>query len=297
MTKAAVRAMDATTSFLAGKEGGGPRITQFVVSGASKRGWTTWATAAVDPRVIAIAPIVIDVPNVVKSFQHHYRVYGFWAPAVKDYFDMGLMVPAMSSPRYGELMKIEDPYSYRDRYTMPKFLINSAGDQFFLPDSSRFYFDDLPGEKYLRYIPNSDHSLKGTDAFDSLAAFYQSIVAGSPRPKFSGSSSTMARFALKAKQRRLTLPSGRQPTRNTATSGWKPSDHLSKQQTAAQPTGRLHGPGSKTTERLDSVLCGLTYPRAGKYPFKFTTAVRIVPDTSALSRSPRRPYDNGSAPA
>ena len=67
---------------------------------------------------------------------------------------------------------------------MPKFLINSAGDQFFLPDSSRFYFDDLPGEKYLRYIPNSDHSLKGTDAFDSLAAFYQSIVAGSPRPKF-----------------------------------------------------------------------------------------------------------------
>ena len=83
------------------------------------------ATAAVDPRVIAIAPIVIDVPNVVKSFQHHYRVYGFWAPAVKDYFYMGLM-DAMSSPRYGELMKIEDPYSYRDRYTMPKFLINSA---------------------------------------------------------------------------------------------------------------------------------------------------------------------------
>ena len=44
---------------------------------------------------------------------------------------------------------------------MPKFMVYAAGDQFFLPDSSRFYFDDLKGEKYLRYVPNTDHSLRG----------------------------------------------------------------------------------------------------------------------------------------
>ena len=79
------------------------------------------------------------------------------------------------TPEYRKLLEIEEPYSYRERLTMPKFMMQGAGDQFFLPDSSRFYFDDLKGEKYLRYIPNTDHSLKGTDALDSSLAFYQAF--------------------------------------------------------------------------------------------------------------------------
>ena len=69
--------------------GGGIKVGRFVVSGASKRGWTTWTTAAVDPRVIAIAPAVIDMLNVEPSFVHHYRAYGAWSEAVKDYVAAG----------------------------------------------------------------------------------------------------------------------------------------------------------------------------------------------------------------
>src|ERR1700693_2674670 len=130
--------------------------------------------------------MVIDCLNNEKSFDHHFRAYGFYSPAVKDYEDMGLM-EAAGGPRYEALMRLEDPYSYRERFTMPKFVMNSAGDQYFLPDSSRFYFDELPGEKYLRYVPNTDHSLKGTDARESMLAFYHAIGAGQPRPKFSWS--------------------------------------------------------------------------------------------------------------
>ena len=119
MTKAAVRAMDTVTSFAAGKKGGKHRVDHFVVTGASKRGWTTWTTAAVDPRVVAIAPMVIDVLHVVPSFQHHYRSYGFWAPAVKSYYDEHLM-DDVGGAGFEKLMEIEDPYSYRDRLTMPK---------------------------------------------------------------------------------------------------------------------------------------------------------------------------------
>src|SRR4051812_19365064 len=46
MTKSAVRAMDAVTAFAATAGGGGHSVSRFVVSGASKRGWTTWTTAA-----------------------------------------------------------------------------------------------------------------------------------------------------------------------------------------------------------------------------------------------------------
>ena len=184
MTKAAVRAMDAVTAWSASAEGGTLSVKRFVVSGGSKRGWTTWTTAAVDPRVVAIAPAVIDVLNVRPSFEHHWRAYGFWAPAVEDYVAHGIMT-WMGTPQFARLMAIEDPWSYRDRLALPKYLLNSAGDQFFLPDSAQFYREGLKGETLFRYVPNSDHSLDETDAFDSLGAFYGSVVSGRPRPKVS----------------------------------------------------------------------------------------------------------------
>lgn len=182
MTKAAVRAMDAVTAWSAGADGGRARVARFVVSGGSKRGWTTWTTAAVDPRVVAIAPAVIDMLNVQPSFVHHWRAYGFWAPAVEDYVTHGIM-NWLGTPQFAALMAIEDPWSYRERLTLPKYLINSAGDQFFLPDSAQFYRQGLKGETLFRYVPNSDHSLDETDALDSLAAFYTSVARGTPRPK------------------------------------------------------------------------------------------------------------------
>lgn len=184
MTKAAVKAMDTVTSFMGSPAGGSIRVDHFVVAGASKRGWTTWTTAAVDPRVVAIVPMVIDVLNVVPSFEHHYRTYGFWSNAVKDYSDEGLL-DQLHTEQFRNLMKIEDPYSYRARFTMPKLLICASGDQFFLPDSSQFYFSQLPGEKHILYEPNTDHSLRGTTAYGDLTAFYLSILKNTKRPNLS----------------------------------------------------------------------------------------------------------------
>ena len=92
--------------------------------------------------------------NVEPSFVHHYRAYGAWSDAVKDYTEQGIM-DWMGTPQFRALMKIEEPYEYRDRLTMPKLMLNASGDQFFLPDSSQFYFDDLKGEKHVRYVPNA----------------------------------------------------------------------------------------------------------------------------------------------
>jgi PhoPQ-activated pathogenicity-related protein len=182
MTKAAVRAMDAVQQFLGEHDDGAAAVNDFVVAGASKRGWTTWLTAAVDDRVKAIAPIVIDVLNMNVSMQHHWDAYGFWAPAIQDYVHH--QIPERRNlPEYRQLLQIVDPYAYRDRLTMPKCIINATGDQFFLPDSSQFYFDALPGEKQLCYVPNAGHSLEGSNAIDTLASFLMTVAYDKPRPQ------------------------------------------------------------------------------------------------------------------
>ncbi len=181
MTTAAVRAMDVLQEFSV--QSLEKPLEKFVVAGGSKRGWTTWTTGATDDRVIAIIPIVIDMLNVVPSFQHHWRVYGAWAPAVGDYEREGIM-DWQGSSEYLRLVDLTEPFSFRNRLTIPKMIINATGDQFFLPDSWQFYWNDLIGEKHLRYVPNSEHSMQETDAWLTLTAFYQLMVDGTARPDF-----------------------------------------------------------------------------------------------------------------
>ena len=108
----------------------------------------------------------------------------------------------MEDPAFRDLMAIVDPYAYRERMTMPMYLVNGSGDQFFRPESSRFYFRDLPGEKRLRYVPNAGHDVgKGTDALQSVVAYYQSILEDRPRPSIDWSVDTDGSLRVTAAQK------------------------------------------------------------------------------------------------
>jgi PhoPQ-activated pathogenicity-related protein len=279
MTKAAVRALDTISAVLASPEGGGIKVEKFVVSGGSKRGWTTWTTAAVDPRVAAIMPASIDLLNLEKSFDHHWKVYGFWAPAVKDYDEAGVM-DWQGTKEYHDLLAIEEPYNYRERLTMPKYMVYAAGDQFFLPDSSRFYLDDLRGEKYLRYIPNTDHSLKGSDARESMLAYYESFLKGTARPKFTWDFLPNGDIRVNSKDKpsavklwQATNPEHRDFRLMTIGPAYKSSD------VQEQGNGVYVAHVEKPEKGWTAYFVEMTYPSGGKYPFKFTTAVRVNPDT------------------
>jgi PhoPQ-activated pathogenicity-related protein len=278
MTKASVRAMDAVSAFLASKEGGELNVNSYIVSGASKRGWTTWTTAAVDPRVIAIAPMVIDLLNIVPSFMHHFRAYGFWAPAIKDYVDE--RIPEhFESKRFKELMKIEEPFEYRSRLGMPKLIINSAGDDFFLPDSSQFYFSKLKGEKHLRYVPNTRHNLSPSDVPQTLAAFVDAVVAKRPRPDFSwkvnpkdGTIDLKAPITPKeVKLWKITNPKTRDFRLTTTGANWKA-------ETVALANGKYTARVDKPASGWTAFFVELTYESGMKHPHKFTTDVSVVPN-------------------
>jgi PhoPQ-activated pathogenicity-related protein len=286
--------MDTVIDFCGKPEQGSQKIERFVVSGASKRGWTTWTTAAVDPRVVAIVPMVIDTLHVEPAFAHHWRAYGFWAPAVKDYDDLHLM-DRLGTPQFHALMGIEDPYTYRDRFTMPKFLINAAGDQFFLPDSWRFYFNDLPGEKYLRYVPNTDHSLRNTDATESLGAYFSEIVTNTPRPQFSWAidKSGTIRVQTKTAPTSVTLWRANNPDARDFRLEKVGPIYTATPLTAERPGQYVATPPTGMQGYTASFI-EMRFPSGTKYPLVFTTGVTVTPDT--LPFAPYKSESVGKAP-
>ncbi|CAF1221234.1 unnamed protein product [Rotaria magnacalcarata] len=184
MTKAAVRAMDTTEQLL--KQEGFPVPQNFVVAGLSKRGWTTWTTAAVNnQRVLAAVPIVLDILNLQKNMMHHYRSLAGWTFVFKDYHELNI-TRYLNNPNLQKLATIVDPYSYFDRYAQVKlFQLQGANDEFFLPDSEDYFWDDLQvktGGSYLRRIPNTGHNIQGYQ--ESLQSFYLSIADKQILPSF-----------------------------------------------------------------------------------------------------------------
>jgi len=293
MVKSAVRAMDTVQSHLKSLDTGALDIKQFVVSGGSKRGWTTWLTAAVDKRVVAIAPAVIDVLNMDEQMRHHFAAYGFYSQAIADYGEMKVF-EQLDTPEGQALTKIVDPYEYRDRYAaIPKCLINSSGDQFFLPDSAQFYFHNLPGEKFLRYVPNTDHGLGGSDAIQSLLGFYISILKNAPRPKFTWSvkddgsievNTTTTPTAVKLWQ--ATNPKARDFRLEIIGPVWKSSD------LAAASDGEYVAKVPNPEEGWTAFFVELTFDSGGPIPYKFTTEVHVVPET--LPFADKLSFDSGS---
>ena len=162
MAKAAVRAMDATQEFT--KSEWKIDIKNFTVTGASKRGWTTWLTGVVDPRANAIAPIVIDMLNGPVQMKNQIASWGKYSEQIEDYTRRGIQ-QQMDTPAGRELGAIVDPYTYRAKLTQPKLLVFGTNDPYWCLDACNFYWNDLQGEKRLLYVPNKGH---GVDDFGRL---------------------------------------------------------------------------------------------------------------------------------
>lgn len=175
MTKSAVKAMDAVQQF-ADKELG-IKVDSFVVTGGSKRGWTTWLSAVVDPkRVKGIAPMVYDNLNIPAQMRHQREVFGGYSEMIAEYTKRGLTDLA-EGEKARPLVQLVDPYFYLERLKMPKLIINGTNDRYWALDAANFYFDDLLGKKQILIVPNSGHGLEDRGrVFRTLFAFFNCVV-------------------------------------------------------------------------------------------------------------------------
>lgn len=180
MTKSAVRAMDVVQKFA--KKEVKRKVNHFIVSGASKRGWTTWLTGANDSRVKAIGPMVIDVLNMAVNVDYQKVVWGDYSIEIADYVNLGI-AQQLGTEGGSELVKMIDPYSYRKTLTMPKMIFMGTNDPYWPVDAVKNYIDSIPGDNHICYTPNAAHDLGGgKKAFATLSAFVGATVIDGKYP-------------------------------------------------------------------------------------------------------------------
>ena len=183
MMQAVVKTMD-----LAERELQPWKIQQFLATGASKRAWAAWLATLADPRISAMAPLVLDFLNQRAVLAHVRQTYGGeWPPALVDYLREGVLTQ-LGSGAFDQLERISDPLRYLGsrhaaRLAVPKYIINAANDEFFLPDNSRLYFDQLPGANSLRILPNAGHGGARSVAEELLSGAIDRWHAGIPWPR------------------------------------------------------------------------------------------------------------------
>ena len=190
MVKSVVRAMDVLQAFA--KEQMKTPVEQFIVTGGSKRGWTSWLTAATrDRRVKAIAPMVIDVLNMKAQMENQMKSLGKPSAMIHDFTERGL-VPLPDTAEARKLWGMVDPYMYRERLTLPKLILLGANDPYWATDALNLYWDGLKGDKWVLYVPNAGHGLEqkngkgGSDrtrALNTASVFARLQAKGEPLPK------------------------------------------------------------------------------------------------------------------
>ena len=152
MVNSVKRAMDA-----AEKEWG---FKKFIVTGSSKRGWTTWLTGALDdPRVVAIAPVAFDNLNFGAQLKHQMETWGHLSEMLKDYVSEGLTGQAESKEGQ-ELIRLTDPYNYLSDVRVPVLIVRGANDPYWATDAMNIYWDAIKGPKELLVLPNEGHDFK-----------------------------------------------------------------------------------------------------------------------------------------
>ncbi|MEQ8221180.1 MAG: PhoPQ-activated protein PqaA family protein [Candidatus Eremiobacterota bacterium] len=182
MVKSVIKSMDSLEAFMT-QEGLTP-VKEFIVTGVSKRGWTSWLTgAAGDARVKAIVPMVIDTLNMKKQMERQVKIYGKASDKIHDYRDTGIL-DKLSTEEGGRLLSMVDPYSYREKLTLPKLIVNGTNDQYWTLDGLNLYWDDLPGPKWILYVPNSGHRLEDTGrVINTVTSFIYTISGGQKFPE------------------------------------------------------------------------------------------------------------------
>ena len=279
MVKSIVKGMDVLQAL--GKKEWQQSIEKFIVAGASKRGWATWLSAAADPRVGAIAPVVIDTLNMREQMPRQLQAFGAYSSQLVPYSSRGLL-PIPETPEGRRLLSMIDPWAYREKLTMPKLIINGTNDFYWATDALNVYWNGIPNDKWVLYVPNAGHNLRRQDRpqpdqldhlINGLAAFSRHQISGTAMPKLSWKHESVngkLRLAIAATPapRGARLWVAQTPTADFRTAKWSP-------QAMTLSDGRLVGEVTPPDKGHVAFFGELDYEIDG-LPYQLSTQVRMT---------------------
>jgi PhoPQ-activated pathogenicity-related protein len=290
MVKSAVRAMD-TLQTVAQEQWHLP-IERFTVAGASKRGWTSWLTAATDPRVAGVAPMVIDMLNLPEQIRLQRETFGGLSEQVQDYQDIDL--PGRIDSDFGrQLLGMVDPYSYRARLVQPKLILLGTNDRYWPLDALSLYWRALAEPKRVLYVPNQGHGLNDLDRLvGALSAVHRYSAHGKDLPSvfwsFTSSGQKLALVVRAARRpQRVVAWSAHSATRDFRPARW--SRHDCKRSREGFVCTQLASAAQYT-----ALYSEVSFRDRGEHNFSLSTAVCIVDAAGAMVRPC---LDNASEPA
>jgi PhoPQ-activated pathogenicity-related protein len=281
MVKSVIKAMDVLQAFA--PRGWGRRVNRFVVAGVSKRGWTTWLTAATgDPRVVAIAPMAIDTLNMMAQMKHQLADYGAFSQEIDDYVDAGLLKPSVvESPAGRRLWRMVDPYTYRQHLTLPKLIVRGTNDPYWTEDALNLYWNGLRGGKWILYVPNAGHDMEQDRerVYDAAGAFARHVASQTPMPQLTW------KYARHRGNVRLIIRADQPPqaarlwVAHSASLDFRPSHWRSSpmQQEGSEFVGESRKPAKDNV-----ALFGEVDYRFDGRPYTLSTQVRIVKGNQSL---------------
>ena len=135
--------------------------------------------------------------------------------------------------------------------------------------------------KYIRYIPNTDHSLQDSDALETLGAWQYAITHKTPLPQLDWQVDWKAgEISVKATDKpakvllwQATNPEARDFRLETLGKVWTSSE------LKVDADGKIVARVEKPAKGWTAFVVELTYPIAGcPTPLKLTSGVAVVPD-------------------
>ena len=161
--------------------------------------------------------------------------------------------------------------------------------QFFHPESWRFYWEELTGEKQIRYVPNAGHSLEGTDVIQTLTAFHHAMITEAPLPTMDWevvedrleirTDPAYPPSAVKLWQ--TTNPEARDFRIDVIGETWTATDIFISE------NGRYELTVSPPEEGWRAFFAEMTFEMSERAPLKLTTGVVVTPETLAYA-----PYES-----